>query len=98
MLHEYNILIAVHKRFQLAAGTSTASAGQHCQLPTAVKLEMRLPVQEFAVLKCFARLLDGHPARLPLTIHSKNRLVDHYHLNDKINSPEENTRWPNDAG
>lgn len=55
-------------------------------------------MQEFAVLKYFARLLDGHPARLPLTIHSKNRLVDHYHLNDKINSPEESTRWPNDAG
>jgi hypothetical protein len=98
MQHEYNRLIAVHTRFQLAVGTSTASAGRHCQWTTTVKLEMRLRVQVFPALEYFARLPDGHPARLPLTIRSKNKSVDHCHLSDKINSPEESTRWPNDAG
>jgi len=53
-------------------------------------------VQEFLALEYFARLPDGHPARLPLIIRSKNRSADHCHLNDKVNSPEESTRWPND--
>jgi len=92
MQHEYNILIAVHARLQLAASTSTASAGRHCQWPTTVKLETRLRVQEFPALEYFARLPDGHLARRPLTIRSKNRSVDHFHLIDKANSPEESTR------
>lgn len=97
MQHGYNILIAVRERRRLAASTSTASAGRHCQWQTTVKLEMRLRVQEFPASEYFARPPDGHPARLPLTIRSKNRSVDHCHLIDKAYSPEESTRWPKDV-